>query len=425
MNAELGRRYDVDKMLAWCFSANTQHGVPRRGWGTIAERFGDYDCHGLQGSTTDSSGYAFAMNTFDAAGLITPLVRYDARYARAIGKWMLNLANASRLFYPDALPNRLQSSHGWKSDPANAVPYEGLRKRAVVAPDTRGEKTIHGRIVSGTAQGLLDAIGLNHSKVEPEVLLADDRGRLEHIWTLAIPTDAMEVPFWVQLRCRAPAESFALSGSYSVAGPWQPLARFPRRNEKPGPTISTTGAMHDPCGHDKLFVRLASQSGTPPEAQVTIQRWNWRVLLDRSPFATGDPVLNRWGAKTDLGVYGGSHVGYLAALVGRTNQERILQLDLLATDFFHDQAYPTYLYFNPEQDAREIMIDVGPLARDLYETTQHRFLKRTVQGAATFRLAGDSAAVIVVTPAEGKVEYDGKKMSIDGTVIDFDAKDEE
>ena len=140
MNAELGRHYDLDKLLAWCFSTNAQPGVPRYGWGTIAARFGDYDCYGLQGSTTDGGGYAFAMNTFDAAGLITPLVRYDARYARAIGKWMLNLANAARLFYPDALPERLQSSYGWKSEPADAVSYEGLRRRAVAAAPPRGEK---------------------------------------------------------------------------------------------------------------------------------------------------------------------------------------------------------------------------------------------------------------------------------------------
>jgi hypothetical protein len=417
MNAELGRHYDVDKMLAWCFSANAQPGVPRYGWGTIAARYGDYDCYGLQGSTTDGAGYAFAMNTFDAAGLITPLVRYDARYARAIGKWILNLANAARLFYPDALPERLQSSYSWRGDPAHAVAYEGLRRRAVVAAAPRSEKTVRGRLVSG---GILRGI----SSRRPEVLAADGQGRLEQIWEFGIPADAVEAPFWINLRCDAPAASFTLSASYDAQGPWPPLSRFPRRNEKPGAAISVSGMICNPRGHDKLYVRLESLAGTPPKTQVAIERWQWRIALDRSPYATGDVVLNGWGGKTDLGIYGASHVGYLAALVERTNHERILQLDLLQTDFFHDPAYPTYLYFNPDQEGRDVVIDVGPAARDLYETTQHRFVNRAVCGATTFSLPGDSAAVIVVAPAGGKVRRDGRKMSIDGAVVDFAAKED-
>ena len=61
---------------------------------------------GLVGSTTDGEGYAFAMNTFQWAGALTPVARYDTRYAHDIGKWMLNLANAARLFYPGSLRRR-------------------------------------------------------------------------------------------------------------------------------------------------------------------------------------------------------------------------------------------------------------------------------------------------------------------------------
>ena len=31
-NAEEDRRYDVAKLMGWCFSENQQPGVPRRGW---------------------------------------------------------------------------------------------------------------------------------------------------------------------------------------------------------------------------------------------------------------------------------------------------------------------------------------------------------------------------------------------------------
>ena len=70
-------------------------------------RWGNYDCDGLLGSIDNRGGYAFAMNTYAQAGALVPLVRYDTRYARAIGKWMLNLANSARLFYPGALPPEL------------------------------------------------------------------------------------------------------------------------------------------------------------------------------------------------------------------------------------------------------------------------------------------------------------------------------
>lgn len=39
------------------------------------------------------------MNGFQQAAALAPVAKYDKRYARAIGKWLLNIANASRLFY--------------------------------------------------------------------------------------------------------------------------------------------------------------------------------------------------------------------------------------------------------------------------------------------------------------------------------------
>ncbi|REE78653.1 hypothetical protein A8990_12550 [Paenibacillus taihuensis] len=145
MNAELGRNYDVAKLLNWCFDGDSE---ARPGWGVIAERWGDYDCHGLCGSLTDwgqrwdmmatnasdeyredSSGYAFAANTFSLAAAFVPLVRYDVRFARDIGKWMLNAANNARLFYPGALPKNQESCYFFRSDPKHVIAYEGLRKR--------------------------------------------------------------------------------------------------------------------------------------------------------------------------------------------------------------------------------------------------------------------------------------------------------
>ena len=68
------------------------------------------------------------MNTFAQAGALVPVARYDPRYARALGKWMLNLTNAARLFYPGALPLEHESSADWSGDPSHVIAYEGLRR---------------------------------------------------------------------------------------------------------------------------------------------------------------------------------------------------------------------------------------------------------------------------------------------------------
>jgi hypothetical protein len=123
LNAEHGRSYDVDRLLGWCFGISDCRG----GWGVLVGNWGGYDCDGLQGSIDNRGGYAFAMNTFAMAGALVPLARYDPAYARAIGKWMLNLANSARLFYPGALPPGHESGPPWPGDPQHLIAYEGLR----------------------------------------------------------------------------------------------------------------------------------------------------------------------------------------------------------------------------------------------------------------------------------------------------------
>ena len=123
LNAELDRDYDVDRLLDWCFGISDCRG----GWGVTVGRWGEYDCDGLVGSIDNRCGYAFAMNTFTQAAALVPLVRYDPRYARAIGKWMLNLSNSARLFYPGELPPEHQTSQFWQGDPKHVIAYEGLR----------------------------------------------------------------------------------------------------------------------------------------------------------------------------------------------------------------------------------------------------------------------------------------------------------
>jgi hypothetical protein len=125
MNAELGTNYDVNKMLNWCFNVG-----PLRSWGAITGKWWSYDCAGLIGEVNGINDYAFAMNTFEQIGALVPMVRYDDRFARAIGKWVLNAANASRLFYVGFLPDGNQDSEQWgrQYDSSSVIAHEAMRQ---------------------------------------------------------------------------------------------------------------------------------------------------------------------------------------------------------------------------------------------------------------------------------------------------------
>jgi hypothetical protein len=219
------------------------------------------------------------MGTFELVAALAPLPRYDARYARAVGKLVLNTANAARLFYANGLPPENQTCYDQREFSRDVIAYEGLRR-----------------------------VGLR-------------------------PQDA-----------------------------------------------------------------------------------------NKAPCACGDPLGGRWGGHkylSDFSLYGSSHVGLMAAVIDRTDDEKILQLDCLKTDFFHGPACPTYLYYNPHREAREIHVDAGAAPVDLYDATGHRFVGRRVQGKVPLRLAADSATLIVLAPADGVVTRDGGRLLVDGVIVDY------
>ena len=127
MNAEQGTNYNIRRLIDWTFDG-CKSNSGRYGWGVIAERWGNYDVYGLQGSTTDGGGYAFFMNTVKLTWPMVPVVKYEPQFADAIGKWMLNAANACRLFYP----TEIDDAHQWLPEMKNItngnIAYEGLRK---------------------------------------------------------------------------------------------------------------------------------------------------------------------------------------------------------------------------------------------------------------------------------------------------------
>jgi hypothetical protein len=125
LNAEKGQDWDIERFANWCLEPTAPQ---RPGWGMVVGKWGGDDVGGLLGSVTDGGGYAFAMNTFIAAGTLAPVARYEPRFSADIAKWILNLANSARFFYSDSLPGDRQSSAAWKGDPDHGLAYEGLRR---------------------------------------------------------------------------------------------------------------------------------------------------------------------------------------------------------------------------------------------------------------------------------------------------------
>jgi hypothetical protein len=137
-----------------------------------------------------------------------------------------------------------------------------------------------------------------------------------------------------------------------------------------------------------------------------------------TPFATGDAVGGGWAA-TNLAIYGSSAVGFLGALIEKTNDPRILQLDLNATDFYSDLSYPSYLYFNPYDIPKTITLNIGEGEHDIYESISESFIHEDVSGSVSISIPAKQAILVVVTPADGTITFDKNKMLVNGVVVDY------
>ncbi|MFW6278889.1 MAG: discoidin domain-containing protein [Bacillota bacterium] len=166
MNAVHDQDYELNKFLqnVFHFSSST-----RPGWGVINDQWGNYDAYGLSGSTTDTDGYAFAMNTFVNAGVVAPMVRYAPQYSRAIGRWLLHVAANANLFYPDCLPPEKQKYYQWsRENNINCITYEGVRNRGETTPFATGDSKYYYNPYGAWAAGFMSAL---FSKTNvPEIL---------------------------------------------------------------------------------------------------------------------------------------------------------------------------------------------------------------------------------------------------------------
>ena len=278
INAEEGLDFDSNKMLGWSFDGTP---ICREGWGVLVGNWNGFDISGIVGSTVDMGGYGFLMNTYDAAIPLIPLVRYNQSYANAIGKWMLNAANAARFFYPQFMPAEHQTIPQLAEVTKGVIAYEGMIKQS----------------------------------------------HFKQFENLKAPVAQGDGPLWV-----------------------------PGKN--------------------------------PEESQFS--------------------------------VYGSGHVGIFGSIIRATDVAGILQLNLLATDFYHDKAYPSYLYYNPYTSEKSVTINIENDKKvDLYNTITGQFLAKNVSGTASIKLGGKNSAVIIIVPADGKISYSGKKMMINDIIVDY------
>lgn len=281
MNVEEGTDFDVRKLLDWTFDGTA---VCREGWGFLIGKWNGIDISGTVGSTVDHGGYGFLMNTFDAAWPLIPLVKYQPSYATAIGKWMLNAANASRYFYPQYMPKEHQTIPEHAEVTKGVIAYEGISMASTF----------------------------------------DDK-----YLSLKAPVAQGDGPKWV-----------------------------PGKN----PDVS------------------------------------------------------------QFSVYGSAHVGIFGGIIRPTNVEGILQINLQTTDFFKEKSYPSYLYYNPYDRNKQILIPLKAGEKtDLYNTATGRFIARNLSGSGKIKLHARQSAVIVLVPSKGDISYSGSRMMVNGIVVEYSA----
>jgi len=268
MNAVEGTNYPLQKLLDWCFNKGDL-----RGWGSIVGTWGGYDVSGLIGEANDNGDdYAFVMNGFQQAAALASLAKYDKRYAKAIAKWILNITNASRLFYWNALPENQQDSYAWASanDPSACIPHESMKQ----------------------------------------------------------------------------------------------------------------------------------------------------VSNGKTPFATGDAIGGGWAA-TNLSLYSGSSVGYLAAVAQKTNVPEILQIDLNKTDFYGDNALPSYLYFNPTATSKQVDVTLPSGTFGIYDAITETILFTAASGSIQLTIPAGEVRMIRIYASGITPEQRNTRLYAGNYILDY------
>jgi autotransporter-associated beta strand protein len=117
--------------------------------------------------------------------------------------------------------------------------------------------------------------------------------------------------------------------------------------------------------------------------------------------------------------YGSGDVGVLGSIVSPTNVSMILQLNLLATDFFHAAADPSYLLYNPYNTMKTVQVNVGSTPVNVYDAISDKFLATDVSGLTSISIPALSSRSLVYTPVGGALVDNGTNVSVDGVIVNY------
>lgn len=143
------------------------------------------------------------------------------------------------------------------------------------------------------------------------------------------------------------------------------------------------------------------------------QKWN-----GVSPYAMGDAIGGKWAA-TNLSLYSGSSVGYLAAVVETTDVEAILQLDLNATDFDGRDKYATYLYYNPYTESRTVSVPLPAGSFRIYDAVTETVLSESASGIYGLDIPADDIRLVTLIPAGVDTRVADGRLYAGDVVVDY------
>ena len=112
-------------------------------------------------------------------------------------------------------------------------------------------------------------------------------------------------------------------------------------------------------------------------------------------------------------------MGILGGIIEKTNVEKILQLNLLKTDFFADSAYPSYLYYNPYPDEKLVEVPIGSGSHDIYDAVSNTIISTGVSGTVSVNIPADGALLAVILPTGGMISYELEHMLVNGVIADY------
>lgn len=130
------------------------------------------------------------------------------------------------------------------------------------------------------------------------------------------------------------------------------------------------------------------------------------------PVALGDAPNWAEGQPDEamFSLYSSAYSGIFGSIISETNVDKILKLDCLATDFYRQPAYPTYLYYNPYGEPKNMLYKTeSHKSVDLYNAITHTMVSKDLNTSGNFELLPKEAAIIVEIPHNSEItRRDGK-----------------